>query len=276
MVLNKQTAIHMTPTLAPRSLHEFHRYVRCFADMLASAPETDAGVSRAVSSFRAEFRHLNSCPSNETLSLLLSLHVVADLVAQGWSLYTTDSTVTLAYGATHEDSGARSKEAVRKSHLVERDSQLREPAVAEFIRGMEKRRLTSKGWHSIHSLMRDGKDLADRLRRATEISDVQERVEPLGRTIAPYLQFVEAGGVCEQTGLVLSDIWRYFRHTWTTAYRSVPGRSIMILVRDSAAPNHPVIGIAALGSAVVQQSVRDQWIGWDSNGGVAKIQIGRE
>ncbi len=57
---------------------------------------------------------------------------------------------------------------------------------------------------------------------------------------------------------------RYFRHTWVNAYRSLPGRSVQILVRDAAAPNHPVIGIAALGSSVVQQSVRDQWIGWDA------------
>jgi hypothetical protein len=71
--------------------------------------------------------------------------------------------------------------------------------------------------------------------------------------------------------LALSDIWRYFRHTWTTAYRSVPGRSIMILIRDSAAPNHPVIGIAALGSSVVQQRVRDEWIGWDAKGGIATL-----
>src|ERR1017187_5676531 len=140
MILNKQTAIEMTPTLAPRSLREFYRYVCCLANMLSSAPETDAGVWRALSSFRAELRQLNSCPSNETLSLLLSLHVVADLVAQGWSICATDSTVTLAYDPPHEDAGTRSKEAVRKNHLVERDSQLREPAVAEFIRGMEKRR----------------------------------------------------------------------------------------------------------------------------------------
>jgi len=269
MVLNKRIAIQIAPKLAPRSLQEFYRRVRCLADMLSPPPQTDAAVWQAVSWFRTEFRQLSSCPSNDTLRLLLTLNVVADLVAQGWSLCIVDSTVTLAYQGT--DESARSKDAVRKSHLVERDSQLREPAVAEFIRTMERRRLTSKGWHSIHSVMRDGKDLADRLGRITQIADVHERVEQLGRTIAPYLQFVEAGGVCKQTGLVLSDIWRYFRHTWTTAYRSVPGRSLMILVRDSAAPNHPVIGIAALGSAVVQQSVRDRWIGWDSDIGVTTI-----
>ncbi len=269
MVLNKRIAIQIAPKLVPRSLQEFNRRVRCFADTLSSAPRTDAGVWQAVSSFRADFRQLNSCPSNETLSLLLSLNVVADLVAQGWSLCIVDSTATLAYDVT--DEGARSKEAVRQSHLVERDSQLREPAVDEFIRGMERRRLTPKGWHSIHSLMRDGRDLADQLGRVNEIADSPERVGQLARAIAPYLQFVEAGGLCEQTGLALSDIWRYFRHTWTTAYRSVPGRSLMILVRDSAAPNHPVIGIAALGSAVVQQSVRDRWIGWDLEIGVTAI-----
>jgi Big-like domain-containing protein len=34
-----------------------------------------------------------------------------------------------------------------------------------------------------------------------------------------------------------------------------------LFIRDAAAPNHPVIGIAALGNSVVQHSLRDQWIG---------------
>lgn len=39
----------------------------------------------------------------------------------------------------------------------------------------------------------------------------------------------------------------------------------MLLVRDAAAPFHPVIGIGALGSSMAQQSERDAWIGWDSD-----------
>src|SRR5262249_4430096 len=39
----------------------------------------------------------------------------------------------------------------------------------------------------------------------------------------------------------------------------------MILARDAAAPNHPIIGIAALGSSMAQQTQRDEWIGWDSD-----------
>ena len=36
-----------------------------------------------------------------------------------------------------------------------------------------------------------------------------------------------------------------------------------ILIRDAAAENHPVIGIAALGSSISQQRGRDLWIGWE-------------
>jgi hypothetical protein len=69
----------------------------------------------------------------------------------------------------------------------------------------------------------------------------------------------------------LTDIWRYFRHTWVSTYKSLPGRSMMLLVRDAAEPNHPVIGIAALGSSMAQQTLRDQWIGWDSETFLKKL-----
>ncbi len=44
---------------------------------------------------------------------------------------------------------------------------------------------------------------------------------------------------------------------------------MLLLVRDRAAPFHPVIGIAALGSAIVQIKERDDWIGWQSQAFVA-------
>src|SRR5262249_23963154 len=50
------------------------------------------------------------------------------------------------------------------------------------------------------------------------------------------------------------------------------GRSMLLLIRDAAAPNHPVIGIAALGSSMAQQTERDQWIGWDSDVFIKKLQ----
>src|ERR1051326_5927238 len=114
--------------------------------------------------------------------------------------------------------------------------------------------------------MRDGRDLGERLEAIVRNRDEGERLSLLQTTISPYIQFVEGDAVCGQTGLKLRDIWRYFRLTWVNEYKSVPGRSIMILIRDAAAPNHPVIGIAALGSSVVQQRIRDELIGWDAAG----------
>src|SRR5262249_15251109 len=77
---------------------------------------------------------------------------------------------------------------------------------------------------------------------------------------------------CEHTGLPLRDIWRYFRHTWATEYRSVPGRSLMFLVRDAAASSHPVMGLIALASSAVQIGVRDEWIGWNPDSYVEQLR----
>ena len=163
-----------------------------------------------------------------------------------------------------DESPHESKSRIRNQHLEERNAQLREESVVEFISSMERRRLTSEGWHSIFSVMRDGEELARALRIARSINDPVKRQAVLSETIDPYIEFVDSKAICKQTGLKLNDIWRYFRHSWATVYKSVPGRSIAILIRDRCRQNHPVIGIAALGSSVVQQAVRDKWIGWDS------------
>ncbi|MEJ7658884.1 MAG: Druantia anti-phage system protein DruA [Hymenobacter sp.] len=84
----------------------------------------------------------------------------------------------------------------------------------------------------------------------------------LAEVVQPYLQLATER-VDEHTGLRLLDIWRYCRHTWSLPYHSQPGRRMFYLVRDRARPRHPVMGIAALGSAVVQISLRDRAIGWD-------------
>src|SRR5438128_2231154 len=65
---------------------------------------------------------------------------------------------------------------------------------------------------------------------------------------------------------------RDFRHTWASPYKSVPGRSMMVLVRDEAAPFHPVIGIAALSSAAVAVTARDEKIGWTAAGVIEDIR----
>src|SRR5262249_52781865 len=167
-------------------------------------------------------------------------------------------------------SSAEIKSHIRRGHLLERDLQLKEPSVREFIARMEQRRLSPTGWHSIFSLMRDGRDLAEKLRMAT-VAPEATRLTILSRLISPYIQIVETDAKCEHTGLKLIDVWRYFRHTWVNAYKSLPGRSMAVLIRDAAVPNHPVIGIAALGSSMAQQQLRDRWIGWEPETFLSRI-----
>ncbi|MCG8092880.1 MAG: DUF4338 domain-containing protein [Candidatus Thiodiazotropha endolucinida] len=207
--------------------------------------------------------HADSIENNE-LSLLFAKHVLIDLAFTGWDIDVKNGfflfSKTIHLSGSHDEV----KLAVRREHLKERNAQLLEDSVGAFIDSMERRRLTQHGWQSIFSLMRDGQDLAEKLSLSKDTLNTEDRYRQLGGIIKPYLQFVERDVVCEHTGLLLTEIWRYFRHTWVSPYTSLPGRNISILIRDAAAPNHPVIGIAALGSSIVQQGLRDRWIGWDS------------
>jgi hypothetical protein len=189
-------------------------------------------------------------------------HVLLDLIGQGWRVRLRNGRAQLAHAA--DSVAPAEKEHVRRLHLNERDAQLRNPAIREFVTRMERRRLMKTGgWHSIFSLMRDGRELRDKLASSLASTTDEERHGVLAQCIKPYLQFIEGEETCVHTGLVLRDVWRYFRLTWVNVHKSLPGRTMMILVRDAAAPNHPVIGIASLGSAVVQQELRDRWIGWN-------------
>src|SRR5262249_38282873 len=124
---------------------------------------------------------------------------------------------------------------------------------------------------SIFSLLRDGRELAESLRRARERCN-EDWANALASVVDPYLEFVSSEeATCPFTGLRLIDIWRYFRHTWSNQYTSVPGRSMMFLVRDRAAAMHPVIGIGALSSPVIQIRERDTWIGWHPDPFLARI-----
>jgi Domain of unknown function (DUF4338) len=261
-------------TLSPRlkSLKdEFLRRCCGIAEQLSAS----AGLigSEVMNSLRIQYlaplKRPTKAELEEELHLITVMSVVIDLIGQGWNFDSTGPEVCLFF--ERNESVALDKERIRRAHLLDRDTQLSEPSVAQFIKNMEKRRLTERGWHSIFSVMRDGELLASELSEVVVHGADSDDLAGFESCISPYLQFVTPEAICEHTGLRLNDIWRYFRHTWVNSYRSVPGRSMMILVRDAAGPNHPVIGIAALGSSVVQSSVRDRWIGWDAEGTCEKL-----
>lgn len=260
-LIDKQGWLQLNPTLGnlKAGFAEFCRRVT------RELPDSrDSSYRRAILRTRREILSEGYLGHVNKLVLMFVNSVVLDLASQNWKVEVDGSAVRICPPSSQDDSYDSAKSNVRMGHLVGRDAQLREKSVNEFVRGMERRRLTDRGWHSIYSLMRDGRELSERLRRADAIGEESQRLSALAETISPYIQFVEGESTCAQTGLRLGDIWRYFRHTWVSEYRSMVGRSLLLLIRDAASQNHPVIGIAALGSSVVQNRVRDEWIGWEA------------
>lgn len=191
--------------------------------------------------------------------LAAAANVAIDLADQGWTIKVDKLGPLFTPPLPGQDLAAE-KERIRSQELVSRDTQLRKPSVRKFVNRMEGARLHAGKLVSVFDLMRDGEELAFAL-----LSNDLDRP-----AIAPYVQIVDSTR-CEHTGLKLQDIWRYFRHTWSNAYSTVPGRSMALLVRDASTEFHPVIGIAAVSSPVVQIAERDQWIGWDADGFLADV-----
>lgn len=192
--------------------------------------------------------------------LAAAAHAVLDLIAQGWIVRVDGSTPSLIAPDAIVDRHSE-KQRIQNQELVRRQAQLSQPSVRRFILRMEQPRSHGANLVSIFSLMRDGTEMLEALSASHRTN------RP---AIDPYVQIVDDSR-CDQTGLKLQDIWRYFRHTWSNAYSTVPGRSMAILIRDRATTHHAVIGLAALSSPVVQIAERDKWIGWDSEGVMEEI-----
>ena len=202
--------------------------------------------------------------TEQPLAVQAAVRILTDLARQRWSIRVTDDgTVEAKRPTAHSKDTRMEKARVRAQELVKRDEQLREPAVRKFVRGMERSAIHKGRPVSIFSLFRDGRELAESLREVRNLAP-SEKSACFRRTIDPYLQFVDDAAACDHTGLRLRDIWRYFRHTWSNQYTSTPGRWMAFLVRDRAREFHPVMGIGALGSPIVQIRERDAWIGWDA------------
>ena len=270
--LAESTANHwidITPSIwsVPSAQSAIRDLVSALRRLKAQVPApADVDIARAKA-----LKAARGIRSKRRLEVVLSVHVFCDLRSQGWRLRCSRTRVSALVPANGLDAIAE-KARVRAAHEIDRDEQLRQPSVRRFIRDMEQLRLHKGKWHSIFSIMRDGADLSKRL-AAVASTEGPGAGALLSRTIDPYVQPAIAGKRCRFTGLDLFDVWRYFRHTWTTAYQSTPGRKLFFLIRDRAADCHPVIGIAALGSPIVQLTVRDEWIGWTTDAFLKRMAI---
>ena len=124
---------------------------------------------------------------------------------------------------------------------------------SDFISRME---MPTGNKKSISILIADGNELADRM------AAVVAGERTIEDAISPYLQLVRENERDDFSGLKLSDIWRYFRLTWSTPAETTPGRTMQYLIRDAAHPKHAVVGIASLENSAVQITCRDDAIGW--------------
>lgn len=239
----------LTPALEPGDLEALKGYL---LELDAPAVTGPAARERAGALEALRDAHLRRVSPTDEAAYAAAACVLTDLVAQGYAITPTED--GLAYRAPAGLRGHEANKARTRARLmIERDEQLRQRSVREFISKMERRRLHGARFCSIFSLMRDGRELSAAL---------EAKPAALEEVIDPYLQVIEGEERCAHTGLKLRDIWRYFRHTWVTAYKSTPGRSMAVLIRDRAAQDHPVIGIASISSAAIQISQRDAWIGW--------------
>lgn len=146
----------------------------------------------------------------------------------------------------HESSD---KQSVRSFLGTERKAQFQDLSVISFIERMEQEREYNGAKISIRNLIGDPQTIIHR---------IQYEEAPI---VKPYIQLVSHNRD-EHTGYWLSDIWRYFRYTWSIPYKTMLGRNLFYLVRDAIQPYHPIIGIFALGNSVLNLTVRDDKIGW--------------
>ncbi len=256
------------PLRSEASRKAFSAHARALA-RVRKDDESEEEVDQARGSFVVS---VTSSGRSDQQILLAAGLVLTDLAMQGWQLRVRRGRVEVRPPTQVVGDRAAEKERIRRQELLKRNAQLRQAAVQKFLRSMERTRVFNGKFTSIFSLLREGRELAEDLRNARHHSN-NGWAGALASVVDPYLEFVASDeATCSSTGLRLMDIWRYFRHTWTNQYTNVPGRTMMFLVRDRSAPFHPIVGIGALSSPVMQIRERDTWIGWHPDTFLARVK----
>lgn len=190
----------------------------------------------------------------ETLKYIATICILKDLLMQGWEIHLINNKINLFHSFINDDK----KESVRYRLEIEKRAQFESESNKQFIKRMEKDRKYNGQTVSIKNLIGDSSLILSRIQEIKKKNTIDfSKIE----IIKPYLQLVD-GSTDVYTGVKLSDIWRYFRYTWSIPYKITPGRNMFYLVRDESQPFHPVIGIFALGNTILNLTSRDNYIGW--------------
>lgn len=187
---------------------------------------------------------INECEKIELLKYAVSLCVLKDLSQQGWCFEVCEDELSLKM----EEENLDDKAYIRYRLSAEKNAQFKVESIKKFIKRMEEPKNYKGEEVSIKNLVGDKDKLVEFIQNGERVCE-------------PYIQLV-SHGKDENTGLELSDIWRYFRYTWSIPYKTMPGRNLFYLVRDARQKYHPIIGIFALGNSILNLTVRDDDIGW--------------
>lgn len=208
-----------------------------------------------------EFAQSQSGKATHAIKARVSATLLRDLLEIGWDVRSTAHHVYVR--PPRSVTPADRKSLIRQHLLYGRNDQLGEDSHRKFLFSVERPSKYSS-CRPVTDLIADGRRLQEQL-APIAVLEREQRADALRSICRPYLQLVSEERDAF-TNLRLIDIWRYFRHSWSTRYRSTPGRNQFYLVRDAAQPNHPVMGIAALGNTVMQLTTRDKRLGWTLDG----------
>lgn len=201
--------------------------------------------------------------------------LVADLVEQGWSVTPEGARIFLSPPGiqTAGETVEAAKDRLRQALQVGRQRQLANPSVRQFVDRLSRPSQNNGHRSSALDVVDDGAELASQLAEIARLPDAAAW-DRLRNLVDPVLVPCDDVSRCPTTGIRLMDLWRYFRHTWSLEYRSIPGRQIPILIRNQARPGSPVMGIALLASPVLRTRPRDEWIGWTPDAFVREVRKG--
>ena len=211
--------------------------------------------------------------NKENISFQACCSLLADLLAGGWHVgiglegfLISKPDYSKAFTGNNLE---ETKEKMRRVQKINRDKHMKSVEIQRFIQRMEKPRKIGNEEKSILDLIDNGKELAEIFKDISQL-DEEKKISLLKKIINPEIVicypedplFREEQNNCPYTGLRLGDIWKYFRLTWSNEYKSVPGKSFPILIRNAARPNKPIMGIAMLRSAALADEAREDAIGW--------------
>src|SRR5262245_59826283 len=116
--------------------------LREFAEIAAVPPQAPVEDRDAIleSALRRVLQKRVQCDRRDQKTLVASIKALADLVKLGWSIRVSKTAIEISRPDMSEADNDAAREYIRRQHHGQRDEQLRQPSVREFVRTLEARR----------------------------------------------------------------------------------------------------------------------------------------